>query len=85
MLRWRVGVNDFLDQSKWMGWCFLDGRWQWVTNPADWQPSEILPGWRFGEISMRFMQGHCLLSGFDAGDYSIFVKVRQMGRSSRSS
>lgn len=75
MLRWRVRVKDFLDQRKWEGWCFIAGKWQWVVNPRDDQPSEILPGWKFGEISFRYIQNNAVLSGFDSGDYSIFVKV----------
>lgn len=73
MLLWRANVKTFLDPAQWEGWCYASGKWSWVKNPGDRQPSEILPGWKFGEIGLRFIQGYPVISGFDAGNYSIFV------------
>lgn len=75
-LQWRVPEGDILDPTKWQGWCFLNGNWQWVTNPSDNQPTNILAnGTSLGEIGLRWIQGHWVFSGFDAGAYNAFVRV----------
>jgi len=70
MLRWRCHKDRLEDQSAWSGWGWNGKDWGW-----DREPSEILPGWKFGEICFRWIEGNAVLSGFDAGDYSAFVKV----------
>ena len=70
MIRFRCHKDKLLDPAAWSGWGWEGGNWGW-----DRYPSEILPGWRFGEICFRWIQGNAVLSGFDAGNYSAFIKV----------
>ncbi|AOD24033.1 hypothetical protein IM25_22650 [Rhodococcus sp. p52] len=75
-LLWRVREADILDPAKWEGWCWLNNQWQWKANPADHEPGDILPaGTRLGEIGLRWIQGHWVFSGFDAGAYEAFVRT----------
>ena len=75
MLLWRTTIKDIANPRRWEGWCFAGGQWKWIMDPPDNAPSEILPGWKFGEICLRFIEDRPVISGFDAGDYSIFVMV----------
>lgn len=68
----RVKEEHLLDESKWEHW-FYDGKaWRWDAAQA----SEILQrGYRLMEIQLRWIQGHWVFSGGDAGAYNAFVKV----------
>ncbi|MFD8104195.1 DUF4185 domain-containing protein [Nocardia fluminea] len=70
MLLWRVTVEGLSDPHAWQGWGWDGRNWAWNR-----EPTPILPGWRFGEICLRYVENRAVISGFDAGDYSIFVKV----------
>ena len=61
---WRSQVDEF-PYGTWEPWGFKDGRWSW-GNPNDNTP--IMVG-RFGELSFRVIQGNCVLSYFDSGEY----------------
>lgn len=75
-LLWRVAEDDILDPEKWQGWCWNGAAWAWVTNPSDTQPGDLLPaGTKLGEIGLRWIQGHWVFSGFDAGAYEAFVRT----------
>jgi hypothetical protein len=74
-LIWRVAEADILDPTKWESWSWT-GQWQWIMNPTDAQPGDILAaGSKLGEIGLRWIQGHWVFSGFDAAGYRAFVKV----------
>lgn len=68
----RVREDSILKENLWEHW-FWDGKvWRWDQSNA----SEILqPGYHLGEIGLRWIQGHWVFSGFDAGAYNAFVKV----------
>lgn len=71
---WRVAetTTAIEDPYSWDAWQYRDGSWRWGKGDAD----EILPaGTRLGEICLRRIQNHWVLSGFDAGAYQAFVRV----------
>jgi len=65
----RVPEAQLLDKSAYEPWGYAAGRWAW-GNPA----TEVLTG-KFGEMSLRKVQGKWLLSWFNAEDYDITIKV----------
>lgn len=70
----RVKEEHILNESKWEHWFYDQGKraWRWDAQAA----SEILQrGYRLMEINLRWIQGHWVFSGGDAGQYNAFVKV----------
>lgn len=68
----RVKETELLNEAAWEHWFWDGGNWRWDADQA----SEILQeGYHLGEIGLRWIQGHWVLSGFDAGAYNAFVKV----------
>ena len=60
---WRSPAREF--PHGWEPWGWDGFRWDWgIANEA----TPILEG-RFGELSFRYLQGNCVLSYFDAGNY----------------
>jgi hypothetical protein len=70
MLLWRTNEAGLGNPHAWEGWGWNGHDWAWGRYPTS-----ILPGWQLGEICLRYIDGQAVISGFDAGDYSIFVKV----------
>ena len=61
---WRNPVNQF-PHGWWEPWGWDGNRWGWgIAN----ENTPILEG-RYGELSFRYIQGNCVLSYFDAGEY----------------
>jgi D-arabinan endo alpha-(1,5)-arabinofuranosidase len=61
---WRNPANQF-PHGWWEPWGWDGFRWDWgIPNEG----TPILQG-RYGELSFRYLQGNCVLSYFDAGEY----------------
>lgn len=56
---YHVREQDFEDRNKWWAWGFKNGAWQWNVEPTP------LSGERFGELSLRLIDGMFVLSGFN--------------------
>ena len=69
IIMYRVPASSLLQPASYQPWGYQNGQWAW-GNPA----SVILTG-KFGELSLRTVQGKWVLSWFNAGDYDITVKV----------
>jgi hypothetical protein len=69
LLLHRVPETALTDPAAWQTWGFADDRWAW-GHP----PTPVLDG-RFGELSLRRVRDHWLLSAFDEGNYRIDVRV----------
>lgn len=71
MILWRVPEEKITNPGFWEGWGYNGRDWGWGRYPSDILP----PGTKLGEICLRRIQGNWVLSGFDAGAYSMFLKV----------
>jgi hypothetical protein len=61
---WRNPANQF-PNGWWEPWGWDGSRWGWgIPN----ENTPILDG-AYGELSFRYLQGNCVLSYFDAGEY----------------
>jgi hypothetical protein len=67
LLLHRVPEDRLTDPSAWESWGLLDGQWGW-----DHPPTVVLDG-RFGELSLRRVEGRWLLAVFDDGNYRMDV------------
>jgi hypothetical protein len=64
---WRCEASTF-PNGLWEPWGF-DNRTSWAWgNPNELTP--ILPG-KYGELCFRYIQGNCVLSFFDVGEYKM--------------
>ncbi|MFC4946401.1 DUF4185 domain-containing protein [Pseudonocardia sp. GCM10023141] len=63
----RVPEGEVTDTGAWESWGLSDGRWSWGVPPT-----LVLPG-RFGELSLRHVEGRLLLCAFDDGNYRMDV------------
>ena len=61
---WRNKADSF-PHGQWEPWGMDNVTWGWGAAN---EHSPVRPG-RFGEICFRYIQGHCVLSFFDAGEY----------------
>lgn len=69
LLLHRVPETRVTDENAWETWGIRDDRWGW-GHP----PTVVLPG-RFGELSLRRVDGRWVLAAFDDGNYRIDVRV----------
>lgn len=73
-IMWRVREGDILNKRKWEAWCYRNGQWQWIIDPPD--PADILPaGTTCGEMCLRWIQGHWVLSYLELNQGAMAVKV----------
>lgn len=70
LLLWRFHKTKITDPNAWEGWGWNGKDWGWGRSPSD-----VLHGWKFGEICLRHIQGNWVFSAFDAGSYCAVVKV----------
>lgn len=59
----------FENRDTWWAWGVRDGQWQWDVDPVP------LSGDRFGELSMRLIDGMSVLSGFNVDTGRVEVRV----------
>jgi Domain of unknown function (DUF4185) len=59
----------FTDRNTWWAWGVRDGQWQWDVDPAP------LSNDRFGELSLRLIEGKSVLSGFNVETGQVEVRV----------
>jgi hypothetical protein len=69
LLLHRVPERALTEPAAWEGWGFDGATWGWGRPPT-----VVLPG-RFGELSLRRVQGRWLLATFDDGAYRMDVRV----------
>jgi hypothetical protein len=67
LLLHRVPEDRITAPDAWETWGLADGSWGW-GNP----PTVVLPG-RFGELSLRRVEGRWMLAVFDDGNYRMDV------------
>ncbi|WP_232663603.1 DUF4185 domain-containing protein [Pseudonocardia sp. TRM90224] len=67
LIQHRVPEHAVTDPAAWESWGFSDGSWGWGRPPTI-----TLPG-RFGELSLRRVEGQLLLAAFDDGNYRMDV------------
>lgn len=71
---WRVREEDILDKSKWEARVIRNNAWAWAIDPPD--PADILPaGTMCGEMCLRWIQGHWVLSYLELNQGATTVKV----------
>lgn len=77
-IMWRVRETEILDKSKWEARVFRNGSWSWAIDPPD--PADILPaGTMCGEMCLRWIQGHWVLSYLELNQGATTVKVGYSG------
>jgi hypothetical protein len=69
LLLHRVPETALIDPTAWQTWGLAGGRWAWGHPPT------VVLGGRFGELSLRRVGRHWLLSAFDDGNYRMDVRV----------
>jgi hypothetical protein len=66
---YRVREQNFEDRNMWSAWGFKNGAWQWHVEPSP------LSADRFGEMSLRLIDGMFVLSGFNQSTGRTEVRV----------
>lgn len=72
---WRVPEADIRNPNAWQAWGFAGGAWNWGNPPTDILPS----GTMAGEMCLRWIQGHWVLSYLELNQGATTVKVGYSG------
>lgn len=73
----RVPADKIAEPGAYEGWGWANGAWGWGNDPTP-VLEKVTSGERFGEMSLRWIQGQWVLVNFDAssvGGYDIDVRV----------